>query len=70
MKILYLLHASFELPGVIESWASEKGHQQIYISTFKGEKIPPNSSLMGKKTKAQYLPSIGGTATSNLVGMP
>jgi GMP synthase (glutamine-hydrolysing) len=45
MKILYLLHASFELPGVIESWASEKGHQQIYISTFKGEKIPSTSSF-------------------------
>jgi GMP synthase (glutamine-hydrolysing) len=45
MRILYLLHAPFELPGFIESWASEKGHQQIYVCPFKGEKIPPTSSF-------------------------
>lgn len=40
MKILYLLHAPFELPGLIESWAAEKGYEQTYCSPYAGEAIP------------------------------
>ncbi|MES2345700.1 MAG: gamma-glutamyl-gamma-aminobutyrate hydrolase family protein [Chlamydiota bacterium] len=40
MKILYLLHAAFETPGIIESWSTEKGHEQSYISTYLGEVLP------------------------------
>jgi len=40
MKILFLLHAPFELPGIIESWASEKGFELSYVSPFAGEDLP------------------------------
>lgn len=39
MKILYLLHAPFELPGAIESWAANKGFSQTYVSPYLGEKV-------------------------------
>jgi len=45
MNILYLLHAPFELPGIIESWASERGFKQIYVSPFQGDKLPSYSSF-------------------------
>lgn len=45
MKILYLLHAPFELPGAIESWAALKGFSQSYVSPYLGEPIPPTSSF-------------------------
>jgi GMP synthase (glutamine-hydrolysing) len=40
MKILFLIHSPFEMPGAIESWAAEKGYEQIYCSPYAGEKIP------------------------------
>jgi GMP synthase (glutamine-hydrolysing) len=40
MRILYLLHAAFETPGIIESWAAEKEYEQHYASPFAGEPIP------------------------------
>ncbi|HSX13397.1 MAG TPA: hypothetical protein VLE96_03145 [Chlamydiales bacterium] len=45
MNILYLLHAAFELPGAIETWAVEKGFNQMYVSPFLGEPIPSHSSF-------------------------
>lgn len=45
MKILYLIHASFEMPGIIESWAKEKGFSQKFASPYMGEKLPPLSSF-------------------------
>lgn len=43
MKILFLLHAPFELPGIIESWASEKGFELSYASPFAGENLPKSN---------------------------
>ncbi len=45
MKILYVLHADFETPGAIESWAAEKRFDQEYISPFKGEVLPARGSF-------------------------
>lgn len=45
MRILYLIHAPFETPGIIESWASEKGYQQTCACPFKGETLPSPSSF-------------------------
>jgi GMP synthase (glutamine-hydrolysing) len=39
MKILYVLHADFELPGMIEVWANEKGYSQTFWRPFAGEKL-------------------------------
>lgn len=43
MKILQLLHAPFETPGIIESWAADKNYEQSYSSPFTGEKLPRSS---------------------------
>ena len=40
MKILFVIHASFEKPGVIESWAKKCGHHTQEVSPYKGEKLP------------------------------
>lgn len=45
MKILYILHADFETPGVIAAWATEKGYHQTYVRPFKGEKLSSHSSF-------------------------
>lgn len=45
MKILYILHASFETPSYIESWASTKGYEQLYCSPYAGEAIYPLPSI-------------------------
>lgn len=45
MRILYLLHATFELPGAIETWAAKKGYQQFYCSPFLGDALPSRSSF-------------------------
>jgi hypothetical protein len=40
MKILYWIHADFELPGAIESRATEKSFTQYYASPLKMDKFP------------------------------
>jgi len=40
MKILFVIHAAFEAPGCIETWAKKRGHQTQIVSPYKGEKIP------------------------------
>lgn len=40
MRILYVLHANFERPGVIEDWASRQGFSQSYLRPFAGDKTP------------------------------
>lgn len=40
MKIQYILHADFELPGIIETWAKENAHEERYCRPFAGEKVP------------------------------
>lgn len=40
MHILYLIHADFEMPGIIEDWAIKNRFSQSYVRTFAGEKLP------------------------------
>src|SRR3990167_5136868 len=40
MKILFVLHASFEKPGSIETWAKKKGHHTQEVSPYKDEHLP------------------------------
>lgn len=40
MKILFVLHAAFEKPGCIETWASKKGHTIEKSSPYRGETLP------------------------------
>src|ERR1700681_3161970 len=59
MKILYLLHAPFETPGIIEGWALEKGYTQVYLSGFAGDPIPqsdPDIALLIAMGGPQSLP--------------
>ena len=45
MKILYLIHAEYELPGALETWAAEKGLEQAYACPFLGQALPPCTSF-------------------------
>jgi GMP synthase (glutamine-hydrolysing) len=40
MRICFILHAAFETPGVIETWAQEKGYTLSTIHAYKGDKLP------------------------------
>lgn len=40
MRILYILHADFERPGIIETWAKQNRAQEAFCRPFAGEKIP------------------------------
>ncbi|NGX58188.1 MAG: hypothetical protein K940chlam3_01093 [Chlamydiae bacterium] len=40
MKIQFVLHADFEQPGVIATWANQKGFETKYCRPFLGETIP------------------------------
>lgn len=40
MKILFVIHASFEKPGFIETWANQHGHPTQSVSPYKGEELP------------------------------
>lgn len=40
MNILFVLHASFEKPGCIESWANKQGHDIQKVSPYRGETLP------------------------------
>src|ERR1700728_51101 len=37
MNILCVMHANFEPPGIIETWALQKGHHFKIIRPYKGE---------------------------------
>lgn len=60
MKILFLLHASFELPGILESWAADKQFELHYSSPFAGD-VP-------KRDDFDLIVSMGGPqgASDNL----
>jgi GMP synthase (glutamine-hydrolysing) len=45
MRIHFLIHAAFEKPGIIESWAISKGHKLSFTHVYKGEKLPDVSEL-------------------------
>ncbi|MCH9610788.1 MAG: hypothetical protein S4CHLAM81_00820 [Chlamydiales bacterium] len=40
MKIQFILHANFEQPGIITSWAEQKGFETAYCRPFNGDSIP------------------------------
>lgn len=40
MRIHCIIHAEFESPGVISTWAKEKGHMFSEIHTYRGDKLP------------------------------
>lgn len=43
MRIQYIIHADFELPGIIEEWVKQNGFKEKFCRPFAGEKIPdPN----------------------------
>lgn len=40
MKIHYIIHASFEMPGAIEEWVKQKKYRSTETHVYKGEKLP------------------------------
>lgn len=40
MKILCVVHAEFEKPGSIETWAKKSNHLLLQVNPFKGEMLP------------------------------
>lgn len=40
MKILFVTHASFEMPGSIETWANNHNHETHEVRPYKGETLP------------------------------
>ena len=45
MKIQFVLHADFEQPGAIATWASQKGFEAKYCRPFAGEAVPRVSTF-------------------------
>jgi GMP synthase (glutamine-hydrolysing) len=45
MKIHFVIHADFEMPGIILYWARENGFEMTYTKTFKGEKLPQTEAF-------------------------
>jgi len=45
MRIHTIIHAPFEKPGVIESWAINKGYHLSSTHTYKGEKLPDAATM-------------------------
>lgn len=43
MRIQYIIHADFELPGIIEEWAKQNQFTESFCRPFAGERVPnPN----------------------------
>jgi len=40
MKIQYIIHADFELPGIIETWAKQNQFSENFCRPFAGERLP------------------------------
>ncbi len=45
MRIHYIMHAFFETPGVIESWAKDKGFEFGGTRTYANEELPKSSAV-------------------------
>lgn len=45
MRIQYIIHAEFELPGIIEMWAKQNGFTEKYCRPFVGEMLPNTSEF-------------------------
>jgi GMP synthase-like glutamine amidotransferase len=44
-RVLVLEHVPFEGPGAIADWAAERGHALVRVALFRGEAVPPPSSV-------------------------
>src|SRR5260370_9087152 len=40
MRIHYVMHASFETPGFIDHWATDRGHPYSGTHIYKGQSLP------------------------------
>lgn len=45
MQVHIIIHAPFEKPGTIETWAMDKGHNISYTHTYRGEQLPAASQV-------------------------
>lgn len=45
MKILCVIHADFEKPGFIDTWAKKNGHDIQEVSPYKGENLPNTNTF-------------------------
>ncbi len=45
MRIHIIIHASFEKPGVIETWATHQGHTLSYTHIYREEQLPESSQI-------------------------
>lgn len=45
MRILFVLHASFEQPGFIETWAKNHNHSMQTVCPYKGDKFPNTNNF-------------------------
>lgn len=45
MRIQYIIHADFELPGIIETWAKQNQFTQKFCRPFAGEQLPSPDSF-------------------------
>jgi GMP synthase (glutamine-hydrolysing) len=40
MRVHYVMHVTFETPGIIENWARDRGYQFTGTLTSGGERLP------------------------------
>jgi len=45
MRVHIVIHASFEKPGVIETWAIDRGYQVSFTHIYRGETLPDVSQF-------------------------
>src|SRR5579863_889723 len=45
MRIHTIIHAPFEMPGIIETWAVSKRHNLSSTHIYKGEKLPDVAAM-------------------------
>lgn len=43
MRIHFIVHESFEAPGVYEAWARSRGHAVSYSKVYQGEPLPASA---------------------------
>jgi hypothetical protein len=45
MRVHYVMHVTFETPGIIENWARDRGYQFAGTLTSGGERLPNASDI-------------------------
>jgi len=59
IKLHFIIHESFEGPGILDSWATSKGYQISYSKLYEGDKLPFSS------TNIDMLIVMGGPQSPN-----